>query len=163
MCEAGQCFCCRQRGVWSSTMECAVCAVMTNTTIKLILSRLYSTAKIINLWEWISSTIPSNFTPDGTDQWKQVGISSFVTVLSSKCRVSVPPPRQRARRRLCASWMSAGEGSSSSSSTTTHREDWQPNRIISRFLQDTTSAVNTLLQLQQAWIHVVLYVSRCLF
>ena len=48
------------------------------------------------------------------------------------------PPRQRARRRLCASWMSAGEGSSSPNSTTTHREDWQPNRIISKFLQKST-------------------------
>lgn len=51
------------------------------------------------------------------------------------CTESVPPPRQSARRRPCASWTSVGEGSSSPSSTTTHREDWQPNRIISKFLR----------------------------
>lgn len=49
-----------------------------------------------------------------------------------------PPPRQRERRRLWASWMSAGEGSSSPNSTTTHRDDWQPKRTISRFLQWST-------------------------
>lgn len=60
------------------------------------------------------------------------------------------PPRQSARRRPCASWMSAGEGSSSPSSTTTHREDWQPNRIISRFLQNRTELPsNTQLVLRQ--------------
>lgn len=61
-----------------------------------------------------------------------------VCVCFSRCGcvyVGSPPPRQRARRRLWASWMSAGDGSSSPSSTTTQSDDWHPNRTISRFLQ----------------------------